>query len=553
MGKSKKRKISAEDAAAVSISSKLKKLRGVAKDTKSPPAFHCGKTCASLSPSDGSLYEECLSTSYSGFRHETVSSALSCQFDTSLEGLDSLYQYDVVQPGKFRMTKTSVTRTLVGNPGSTYKYLGLRLFSHPWSDVDERGERQTLRDLGYSEDIASALLTIGRINTELVDRTNTLLKRHVEPFQPVILPANFSLTLINKMEPSSTKKDLKRETLLGGRKISVGWHRDSGLKDFSSICVYQTIKGQELSSSHDWGVALRTTDHGGPTPPLVVPLPSGSLYYMLDDFNHNHEHAVLAGSSGSRYSSTHRVAREGQGTWQYIRDKIASYKLDRQVHVQSGVITFSTSMPLKRRRDVYKKYVRQMLSLQVEIEFEWLRQWYVQGQLHNTLHLYWQKPIQELCDAYCQLESSSNEVMAILEEASESSSTNEGDRRVGAGCVLVTEDLFDLMIEIYSKREETYAIWQERYSDPIFKELPPNQRPRDCPVLDKEDAPRRLSDLVRQLRSRFVGSVVHDEQNGNTKSEKAKIRKKEKRSSGKYTKKEAKGRASNWLKLKADL
>lgn len=134
------------------------------------------------------------------------------------------------------MTKTSVTRTLVGNPGSTYKYLGLRLFSHPWSDVDERGERQTLRDLGYSEDIASALLTIGRINTELVDRTNTLLKRHVEPFQPVILPANFSLTLINKMEPSSTKKDLKRETLLGGRKISVGWHRDSGLKDFSSIC-----------------------------------------------------------------------------------------------------------------------------------------------------------------------------------------------------------------------------------------------------------------------------------------------------------------------------
>ena len=84
--------------------------------------------------------------------------------------------------------------------------------------------------------MSDTLLTIGRINAELVDRTNTLLKRHVEPFQPVILPADFSLTLINKMEPSSTKKDLKRETLLGGR-ISVGWHRDSGLKDFSSICT----------------------------------------------------------------------------------------------------------------------------------------------------------------------------------------------------------------------------------------------------------------------------------------------------------------------------
>ena len=128
-----------------------------------------------------------------------------------------------------------MTRTLVGNPGSTYKYLGLRLFSHPWSDVDERGERQTLGNLGYSTDISNALLAIGRINTELIDKTNSLLQRHID--QPVILPANFSLTLINKMEPSSTKKDLKRENLLGGRKISVGWHRDSGLKDFSSICT----------------------------------------------------------------------------------------------------------------------------------------------------------------------------------------------------------------------------------------------------------------------------------------------------------------------------
>ena len=202
-------------------------------------------------------------------------------------------------------------------------------------------------------------------------------------------------------------------------------------------------------------------------------------------------------------------------------------------------------MPLKRRRDVYKKYVRQILSLQVEIEFEWLRQWYIQGKLHNSLHLYWQKPIQELCDTYRQLEASSNEVMTMLEEASASSATNEDS--------LVTEDLFDLMIEIYSDREETYALWQERYSDPIFRELPANQRPRNCPVLDKEDAPRRLSVVVRQLRSRFVGSVVDDEQNAETKTKRAKSRKKEKRSSGKYTKKEAKGRASNWLKLKADL
>ena len=190
-----------------------------------------------------------------------------------------------------------------------------------------------------------------------------------------------------------------------------------------------------------------------------------------------------------------------------------------------------------------------MLSLQVEIEFEWLRQWYIQGKLHNSLHLYWQKPIQELCDAYRQLESSSNQVMTMLEEASESRGTNEEES-------LVTEDLFDLMIEIYSDREEHHSNWQERYSDPIFRELPLNQRPRSCPVLDKEDAHRRRSDLVRQLRSRFVGSG-DDGQDGQcvaeTKSKKAKSKKKAKRGSGKYTKKEAKGRASNWLKLKAGL
>ena len=130
MGKSKKRKLSAKDAAAArskkgrsppasgddvpgtgkhdAISSKLKKLRGVAKDTPPPPAFHCGTTYASLSPSDGLLYEECLSTSYSGFHHETISPALQCQFDTSLKALDALYQYD----GKdFRPSAMSAERT----------------------------------------------------------------------------------------------------------------------------------------------------------------------------------------------------------------------------------------------------------------------------------------------------------------------------------------------------------------------------------------------------------------------------------------------------------
>lgn len=32
-------------------------------------------------------------------------------------------------------------------------------------------------------------------------------------------------------------------------------------------------------------------------PALAVPLPSRHAYYLLDDFNHHHQHSVLAGST----------------------------------------------------------------------------------------------------------------------------------------------------------------------------------------------------------------------------------------------------------------
>ena len=54
-----------------------------------------------------------------------------------------LFLRDVVMPGGKRCTRTVVSRTLVGEPGSTYRYLGLRLFSHPWRDVDDAGDATT--------------------------------------------------------------------------------------------------------------------------------------------------------------------------------------------------------------------------------------------------------------------------------------------------------------------------------------------------------------------------------------------------------------------------
>jgi len=47
-----------------------------------------------------------------------------------------VFQYDVTQPmgPSTPLAVTKVTRTCIGDPGITYKYLGLRMFAHPWTD-----------------------------------------------------------------------------------------------------------------------------------------------------------------------------------------------------------------------------------------------------------------------------------------------------------------------------------------------------------------------------------------------------------------------------------
>ena len=241
---------------------------------------------------------------------------------------------------------------------------------------------------------------MGRVNEFLRKRSNELLEEHVSSNtvpMGLVGSADYNLTLVNKMDSTATKRDLKKESAYGMGKVSVGWHRDSGLKDFSSIAVYQMLQGTTSKSCDEWGVALRGMDGGAggvlaSVPALMVPLPSGSLYYMLDDFNHNHEHAVIAGSDGVRYSSTHRVAREGQGTWQYIRDKtdefiVTASKFDFDAGV-ANIANEGSKSTAKKRKDKFISVARAQQMLMNEIEFEWLRQWYIQGRrvsLQNNL------------------------------------------------------------------------------------------------------------------------------------------------------------------------
>lgn len=50
----------------------------------------------------------------------------------------------------------------------------------------------------------------------------------------------FNLTLINRMECSAAKRDLKPDPLFAMGKCSVSWHADSCLEDFSTIGMYDT-------------------------------------------------------------------------------------------------------------------------------------------------------------------------------------------------------------------------------------------------------------------------------------------------------------------------
>jgi len=566
--KSKKRKSnndpsSSKQQSSTSLAQLLKKHRGVAADTAPPPIWKDTRTNNSsssfLTPKDNpQAFKECLQTSYAGFHYdkpEALPSSLHNMFDSSFGGMDKggLFLYDVVQPGKKRLTRTSVTRCLVGDPGSTYKYLGLRLFSHPWTDVDNNANSiqhtitgSSLKKLGYSDKTTSALISMGCINSTLTKRSKAMLQEHVS-INPVG-SADYNLTLVNKMEATSTKKDLKQENVYGMGKTSVGWHRDSGLRDFSSIAVYFKVDTPS-NESQPWGVALRAMDGGSggvlnDVPPLVVPLPSGSLYYMLDDFNHNHEHAVIAGGGGIRYSSTHRVAREGAGTWQYIRDKVQSFlSTMEQFDMEKGIVKdsdSSTSDQSLRKRSEKKliSHVRAQQNLLTEIEFEWIRQFYVQGKRHASLHPYWHDPIKILTESFGELEEAASKLLNLLSSSQETIKDTSQ----------VTEDLYDVLIEAYTERSRLRSMWTERYRDPIFDNIPKDEQPIPCPCLGKVEDTDEVVSKLRHWRSTFV-----DTSSDGPHEIKKKSKRKKKSKNGSLTKKESKSRSSNWEKLKATM
>lgn len=592
----------------LSLQSRLKRERGTAATTPLPPAWKedTGTHNSVLSPSDGAAFDKCLQRCYRGLSWEDpdeLPQSLHRSFSLALDELNDagLFLYDVIQPGGKRLSLTMVTRTLIGEPGSTYRYLGLRLFSHPWCDVDANGDRlnvssdskrekkktkrssreseagSSLIRLGYSGDCVAGLLRVGTVNDVLIGRTNSRLKDEIAPHvtDGLVGSTDYNLTLINKMEPSSAKRDLKNENIYGMGKTSVSWHKDSGLQDFSSIAVYHTLqeyvgaggtdhaharverkrssKSSISNEDEPWRVAVRVASANVKTPALAIPLPSGALYYLLDDFNHQHEHAVLAGTDKLRYSSTHRVAREGQGTWQYIRNKCEATLPKLEVLENEGLSNITNSADRKK----FVKECRACQKLMTEIEFDWLRQWHVQGKMHADIHSYWHEPMTRLMNAYRKLERIFVKVVGLLRKAASAKESMPA----------VSEDLFDVMIEAIEDRHRLRLQWHERYRDPIFSSLSEGMKPMECPVLDRKDTDAeyemtanldKLGSKLRKWRASFLSAGSNNNAStayaakDNDKQPTSK-RKGSGGGGGSLTKKEQKRVASNWQKMKSKM
>uniref|UniRef100_A0A8D0W331 Alpha-ketoglutarate-dependent dioxygenase FTO n=1 Tax=Sus scrofa TaxID=9823 RepID=A0A8D0W331_PIG len=358
---------------------------------------------------------------------------------------------------------TPVSRLLIGNPGCTYKYLNTRLFTVPWP---VKGS-----DAKYNEaEIGAACQTFLKLNDYLQIETIQALeelaakeKANIDTVPVCIGPdfprvgmgssfdghdevdrksrAAYNLTLLNFMDPQKMPY-LKEEPYFGMGKMAVSWHHDENLVDRSAVAVYNySCEGPEEESEDDPQLEGRDPDvwHVGfkiswdiETPGLAIPLHQGDCYFMLDDLNATHQHCVLAGLP-PRFSSTHRVA---------------------------------------------------------EVEFEWLRQFWFQGNRYKKCTDWWCQPMTQLEELWKKMEGATH---AVLREV----------RREGAP-VEQSSDILTAILAVLTTRQNLRREWHARCQSRIARTLPVDQKPECRPYWEKDDPsmplPFDLTDTVAELR-----------------------------------------------------
>ncbi len=484
-------------------------------------------------------FQTALKTSYEGFVVDSKVDMEESKIQHCLDNMDPFFRRDVTQPFGLgtKCAKTYVTRCLVGDPGTTYKYLGLRMFAHPWkipATLEEGTKPLATRNSSALTQTIATTQSIFKLSQHLSERTKHHLNQLDQQRKQRGAPAtqgrsNFDICLINRMDPTENLKAEPSE-ILSNLQTSVSWHADSSLEHYSTISVYQTLvdqhghlKKNQAKKDH-WYVAMRVTPHcEGPSvgsfkrkttiqstvdqtiPPIAASLPSGSAYYLLDDFNHHHQHTVLLSKeqdapSCVRYSCTFRLLRD-------------SHNVEYMLRRCRSVIT-----------QFHKKGMKVWRSEQLlltEIECEWIRQFYIQGSQHYELlwDAYWKEPMEALLKYWSQLEQRTQQTCDLLQLAAQgkcfscaatSSSTlsappplkterksREKQKKALAAVEAVLErtnegaDLYESMAELLEERAKLRELWFKREKDHVFTELAQELRPMSVPFHFVDDDPMK--------------------------------------------------------------
>ena len=126
--------------------------------------------------------------------------------------------------------------------------------------------------------------------------------------------------------------------------------------------------------------------------PMVVALHDGDIYHLIGDFNHHNQHAVLAGSGAIRYSSTHRVALTDGHSYRSIQRRC------------SNAVAAAAVLDGNVTDDPSSEQVHEEQQCIMELEFEWIRQFFIQGEAHQAALTWWHSKMAKLVALWRKLD-----------------------------------------------------------------------------------------------------------------------------------------------------
>ncbi|XP_075934204.1 alpha-ketoglutarate-dependent dioxygenase FTO isoform X2 [Anarhichas minor] len=309
------------------------------------------------------------------------------------------------------------------------------------------------------------------------------------PRQVCTGPVKFNVTLLNYMDPAAMSQ-LKEEPYYGMGKMAVGWHHDENLISHSPVAVYSHSCHNDKGESSEggsgeeacWRIGLKVA-WDIRTPGLTLPLESGDCYYMRDDLNSTHQHCVLAGET-ARFSSTHRVAECSSGTLTYIQSRCQEALSNLHTDPETGSHSLLALLPttLQHCEEIHN-----------EVEFEWLRQYWFQGQRFARFCSWWTGPMEQLEKDWKLMETMT---MLFLDTVEEEEEGQEGEGR---------REMAETLLSALADRQQQRQTWRDRCHSSLAQTLPPQEAPVDRPFWGVDDPnmplPFDLADIINRVES----------------------------------------------------